>query len=162
MQSVAKRTHSNSCFRQLTGSDTAHLLETRVLNPCTASRVLSVVYTTDKNGENFPAHSIKCLVHSWILFRFCTDPMSYGRRSGIVQDGERVTHLPPAVAAPSGQPRNTPDDCAFAIADVRLRPRRQPQSVRQAHWNALAIRTRPGFIPQENGRTQSAAEDGRR
>ena len=39
-------------FRQLTGSDTADFLETRVLNPCTASRVLSVVYTTDKNGEN--------------------------------------------------------------------------------------------------------------
>jgi hypothetical protein len=36
----------------LTGSDTAHLLETRVLDPRTASRVLSVVYATDKSGEN--------------------------------------------------------------------------------------------------------------
>jgi hypothetical protein len=85
--------------------------------------------------------------------RFCRSHSAYR---------ERVTHLPPTVAAPSWEPRNIPDDCAFAIADVRLRPRRQPQSVRQAHWNALAIRTRPGFIPQENGRTRSAAEDGRR
>jgi hypothetical protein len=59
MQSVAKRAHSNSCFRQLTGSDTAHLLETRVLNPCMASLVLSVVYTTDKNGENSKVQRIQ-------------------------------------------------------------------------------------------------------
>ncbi len=32
--------------------DTAHLLETSMLNDCTASRVLSVVYATEKNREN--------------------------------------------------------------------------------------------------------------
>jgi hypothetical protein len=52
IQSAARRMHSNSCFRQLTDSDTAHLPETRVLNPCTASRVLSVVYATEKSREN--------------------------------------------------------------------------------------------------------------
>jgi hypothetical protein len=52
IQSAARRMHSNSCFRQLTGSDTAHLLEKRVLNSRTASRVLSVVYATDKSEES--------------------------------------------------------------------------------------------------------------
>src|SRR5580704_6848083 len=49
MQSAAMRVHSNSRFRQLTESDIAHLPETRVLSPCTASCVLSVVYATEES-----------------------------------------------------------------------------------------------------------------
>jgi hypothetical protein len=44
--------HSNACFRKLSDSDMAHLFETPMLNHCTASRVLSVVYTTEKNRNN--------------------------------------------------------------------------------------------------------------
>src|SRR5580698_7528079 len=52
MQSAAMRMHSSACFREWSDSDTAHLLETQVLHRCTASRVLSVVYATEKRGEN--------------------------------------------------------------------------------------------------------------
>jgi hypothetical protein len=47
IQSAARRMHSNSRFRELTGSDTTRLLETQA-HPCTASRCVSVVYATDK------------------------------------------------------------------------------------------------------------------
>ena len=50
IQSVAKRRHSNSCFRELLDSTQAHLLETRMLDRCTASRILSVVYATESSG----------------------------------------------------------------------------------------------------------------
>jgi len=50
------RVHSNSRFRQLTDSDMAHLLETGVLSPCTASCVLSVVYATkESRNEKIPS-----------------------------------------------------------------------------------------------------------
>jgi hypothetical protein len=52
MQSAAKRMHSNAYFREWSDSDTAHLVETQVLHRCTASRVLSVVYATEKSREN--------------------------------------------------------------------------------------------------------------
>src|SRR5258708_5166852 len=52
IQSDAKRMHSNSCFRMLSHSDTVHLREAPMLNHCTALRVLSVVYTTEKKQEH--------------------------------------------------------------------------------------------------------------
>jgi hypothetical protein len=52
MQSAAMRMHSNACFCEWSDSDTAYLLETRVLHRCTASHVLSVVYATEKSREN--------------------------------------------------------------------------------------------------------------
>jgi hypothetical protein len=44
--------HSNARFRELSESDTAHLLETPMLFHRTASRVLSVVYATENDGRN--------------------------------------------------------------------------------------------------------------
>jgi hypothetical protein len=72
--------------------DTAHLLETRVRDPRTASRVLSVVYATDKNGENPKLQAIRprASFTSWVLFPFCSG-LSYGQRCGIVQ---RSVHRP--------------------------------------------------------------------
>jgi hypothetical protein len=52
MQSAAMRRHSNAYFREKSDSDTADLLETQTLDRCTASRVLSVVYATEKSREN--------------------------------------------------------------------------------------------------------------
>jgi hypothetical protein len=52
IQSAARRMHSNSYFRQLTDSDTVHLLKTRAPNRCTALRVLSVACATEKSREN--------------------------------------------------------------------------------------------------------------
>jgi hypothetical protein len=43
--------HSSSCFRKLSESDTARLLETPTLKHRTASRVLSVVYATENTGK---------------------------------------------------------------------------------------------------------------
>jgi hypothetical protein len=58
MQSAAMRMHSNAYFREWSDSDTAHLVETQVRHRCTASRVLSVVYATEKSREdNGRAHS---------------------------------------------------------------------------------------------------------
>src|ERR1700677_2319589 len=52
------RVHSNSRFRQLTDSDMVHHPETRVLSPCTASCVLSVVYATkESRNEKIPSSS---------------------------------------------------------------------------------------------------------
>jgi hypothetical protein len=51
MQSDAKRTHSNSYFRNFSDSGTVHLLK-RPFKGCTASRVLSVVYATEKGKNN--------------------------------------------------------------------------------------------------------------
>ena len=65
MQSDAKRRHSNSCFRNFSDSDIARLLN-RHCNDCTAPRVLSVVYATERGRKNMarapaqaPAFGIK-------------------------------------------------------------------------------------------------------
>jgi hypothetical protein len=56
MQSDAKRTHSNSYFRNFSDSGTVHLLK-RPFKGCTASRVLSVVYATEKGKNNNRSHA---------------------------------------------------------------------------------------------------------
>jgi hypothetical protein len=44
--------HSNVRFRKLSDSDTAHLPETPMPQSCTTSRVLSLVYATERNRQN--------------------------------------------------------------------------------------------------------------
>ncbi len=64
MQSDAKRRHSNSCFRDFSESDTTHLLN-RPCKDCTASRVLSVAYATEKSKNNIGRTHIQTLAY-WI------------------------------------------------------------------------------------------------
>ena len=50
MLSAAKRMHSSACFRKLSELDR---FEISMPNHCTASRVLSVAYATEKDPTNF-------------------------------------------------------------------------------------------------------------
>jgi hypothetical protein len=56
IQSAAKRTHSSSCRRNLSDSDTAHLSKTPTADHCTAARVLSVAYATEIKRDACFAH----------------------------------------------------------------------------------------------------------
>src|SRR5580704_14362865 len=52
MQSASRRRHSKARFRELSDPDTAQLLETRKRHRSTAPWVSSVVYATERRGEN--------------------------------------------------------------------------------------------------------------
>jgi hypothetical protein len=50
--------HSSACFRKLS-SDTAYLLETTTLKHCTAPRVLSVAYATEKASSRLLIRALR-------------------------------------------------------------------------------------------------------